>query len=213
MLAGSLLVAAAWATAAPVRHKHAAISAQPKTDDATTVEVINGTSRRVITLRNENAQPKAAISQHKHRHLSRRVRHRRRHRAATPPPLTAVILNGNQKETRVFRAEGATAMPQRNLSPVVIGIASGESKSLQDKPVVVGISSVEENGAAAAQPVVVGVASTESSMGSAANSQPVVVGVRSSGAQAAGVVEPVAVGVEPRPAKRPPYRPAKLDQQ
>jgi hypothetical protein len=67
----------------------------------------------------------------------------------------------------------------------------------------VGISS----NAHEAQPVVVNVATAGS------NAQPVVVGIASSGFQSAGPVTPVAVGMSPRPAKRPPYRPAALDAQ
>jgi hypothetical protein len=208
LLAATLLVvSAAGAIASPSRHAQQATSPA----QATSVEVINGTSRRVVTLRSDDAPTKAASTRHTHH--ARNARHHRRHRSAAPPPLTAEILNGNQKETRVFRGESATSAPHRSLSPVVIGIASEESKSRQDKPVVVGISSVDKINAAASQPVVVGVASSESHLQDGSSSQPVVVGVASSGAQAAGVVEPATVGVEPRPAKRPPYRPAKLDRQ
>jgi hypothetical protein len=111
-----------------------------------------------------------------------------------------VILNGNQRETRVFNSKGNG--PVRNLPPDVVGIAAAGSKN-RSTPVVVGISS----NAHQTKPVVVNIASAES------NAQPVVVGIASSGFQNAGTVAPVAVGVSPRPAKRPPYRPAALDAQ
>lgn len=214
LLAASLFVAgAACATGTPARHLRAATSpTQVKPDTApTTVEVINGTSRRVVTLQSEVAPTKTASA--RRRHSARHAKHRRRHRSAAPPPLTAEILNGNQKETRVFRGESASSAPPKNLSPVVVGIASGESENRQNKSVVIGISSVDSSDAAGTKPVVVGVASTDSHLQNGSSSQPVVVGVASSGAQAAGVVEPATVGVEPRPAKRPPYRPAQLDRQ
>lgn len=122
--------------------------------------------------------------------------------ADSAPGKGVVIYNGNQKETRVFNSSTDVAVP-RNLPPVVIGIASDASKNKQARPVVVGISS----NASDTQPVVVNIASAGS------NAQPVVVGIASSGFQTAGTVAPVAVGVSPRPAKRPPYRPAALDAQ
>lgn len=216
LLAASLLVVGgARAAGTPSRHKHAATfqaEGKPDTAPTTSVEVINGSSRRVVTLRSDEAPAKAASA--RRRHPARRAKHRRHHQVATPPPLTAEILNGNQKETRVFRNESAASAPPKNLSPVVIGIASERAKTGQDNPVVVGISSApDKTSAVLAKPVVIDVASSESHLENGSNSQPVVVGVASSGAQAAGVVEPVTVGVEPRPAKRAPYRPAKLDRQ
>lgn len=176
-----------------------------------TVEVINGDSRRTVTL--PGAQATHAIPRHAipgHAIKSKASRHRRtaRHRAASSSPITAEILNGTQKETRVFSAASATEAPARNLSPVVIGIASSTSKNRPGQPVVIAVSSrAPEQTAGTAQPVVVHVASSGS------NAQPVVLGVASSGFQSAGKVEPVATGVSPRPAKRPPYRPAVLDRQ
>jgi hypothetical protein len=181
-----------------------------------TVEVINGDSRRTVTL--PGAQPthpipRHAISRHavlEHAIKPKAPRHRRtaHHRVASSSPITAEILNGTQKETRVFSAASAAEAPARNLSPVVIGIASSSSRSRPGPPVVTAVlSRAPEQTAGAAQPVVVHVASSGSS------AQPVVLGVASSGFQTAGTVEPVATGVSPRPAKRPPYRPAVLDQQ
>lgn len=102
------------------------------------------------------------------------------------PANGVVIYNGNQRQTRVFNASTDPVAPVQNLTPAVIRIVDAQSKS---------------------QPVVVRIASAESS------AQPVVVGVVSSGFQTAGAVQPVATGVSPRPAKRPPYRPAALDRQ
>jgi len=119
------------------------------------------------------------------------------------PANGVVIYNGNQKQTRIFNAAIDPGTPVQNLPPAVIAVVTAESKSESTKPVVVGISSSHPD----TQPVVVNIASSGSS------SQPVVLGVASSGFQAAGAVDPVAVAVSPRPAKRPPYRPASLDRQ
>jgi hypothetical protein len=175
------------------------------------VEVINGTSRRTVILQSEGAQAKAATAMH--RKTASQAKQRCGRRAATLPPMTAVILNGTQRETRVFNSTTEARGPIRNLPPVVIGIESAGSKKWQAHPVVVGISSSRNaDVAAGTQSVVVNVASSES-RGESGNAQPVVVGIASSGSQTAGTVAPVAVGVSPRPAKRRPYRPAALDAQ
>ncbi len=119
------------------------------------------------------------------------------------PTNAVVIYNGNQKQTKAFNASSDPRAPVHNLPPAVVAIVTAGSKSQSANPVVVAISSSAPD----AQPVVVNIASTGSS------TQPVVVGVASSGFQAAGAVEPVAISVSPRPAKRPPYRPAYLDRQ
>ncbi len=119
------------------------------------------------------------------------------------PADGVVIYNGNQKQTKVFNASSDPSAPVHNLPPAVIAIVTGGSKSESTRPVVVGISSNALN----TQPVVLNIASSGSS------TEPVVIGVASSGFQSAGAVEPVAISVSPRPAKRPPYRPAALDQQ
>ena len=123
--------------------------------------------------------------------------------AEQPPANGVVIYNGNQKQTRIFNALTDPSAPVQNLSPAVVAIVTAESKSQSARPVVVGITS----GAPGIQPVVVSIASSGSS------AQPVVVGVASSGFQTTGAVEPATIGVSPRPAKRPPYRPACLDLQ
>lgn len=136
----------------------------------------------------------------------------------SPPSVEApkngvVILNGTQKETRVFNSTAEPSRPIRNLPPVVIGITTAGSKNSQAHPVVVGISSGgNASSASSANTVVVNVASSES-RDQSANAHPVVVGIASSGSQTAGTVAPVTVGVSPRPAKRRPYRPAALDAQ
>lgn len=99
------------------------------------------------------------------------------------------IYNGNQKQTHVFDSFSKNVAPAKNPSPVVIGITNGASTGKPTQPVVVNIASA------------------------GSNAQPVVVGIASSGFQSAGPVAPVAVGMSPRPAKRPPYRPAALDAQ
>lgn len=120
-----------------------------------------------------------------------------------PPANGVVIYNGNQKQTRVFNPSTDPSSPVRNLPPAVIAIVTAGSKSESAQPVVVGISS---NGPHT-QPVVVNIASSGSS------AQHVVLGIASSGFQTIGAVEPVATAISPRPAKRPPYRPAALDRQ
>ena len=155
----------------------------------TTVEVINGTSRRTVILQ-PNKQNTA-----KRRKQSKQPKQRF---------ITADILNGTQKQTRTFRIARSASAPTKKLSPLVIGIETTDSKNPHGKPVVVGISSELSS----ARPVVLNVASNQTP-----SAHPVVIGVASSGSQTAGTVEHVAVGVSPRPAKRPPYRPAALDHQ
>ena len=123
--------------------------------------------------------------------------------AEQPPANGVVIYNGNQKQTRIFNASTDPSAPVQNLPPAVVAIVTPESIAQSNRPVVIDISSSAPN----PQPVVVNVASSGSS------AQPVVIGVASSGFQTAGAVEPEAVGASPRPAKRPPYRPAALDRQ
>jgi hypothetical protein len=123
--------------------------------------------------------------------------------AEKTPADGVVIYNGNQKQTKVFNASIDPSAPVHNLPPAVIAIVTAGSKSESTRPVVLGISSNALN----TQPVVLNIASSGSS------TEPVVIGVASSGFQTAGAVEPVAISISPRPAKRPPYRPAYLDQQ
>jgi hypothetical protein len=172
------------------------------------VEVINGVSRMT---ENFDAHQKGALTPKSSEQTRRTFRPEyvagqvrtgdtRGPRSPEKVPANGVVIfNGNQKETRVFNASHENG-PRKNQSPVVIGIATDTSKNRSAQPVVVGISS----NAHAARPVVVNIASAES------NAQPVVVGVASSGSKSAA---PVSVGVSPRPAKRPPYRPASLDAQ
>ena len=136
---------------------------------------------------------------------SRRHAGRSLYTSGQAPTNGVVIYNGNQRQTRLFDSSTSPTAPLRNLPPVVIGIATAGSKT---KPVVVGISSSAAlQGVTNSQPVVVNIASSGSS------TQPVVLGVASTGFQTAGTVAPVAIGISPRPAKRPPYRPAALDRQ
>jgi hypothetical protein len=206
-----ILPAVGAASAATVQSPKQQATATAKSKDgasALSVEVINGTSRRTVVLQGEDAHAKTATAPH--RKTASQVR---RHRAATQPPMTAVILNGTQKETHVFNSTAEVNRPIKNLPPVVIGIATVGSKNQKVQTVVVGISSSgSASSPAKAQQVVVNVASSESN-GENGNAQPVVVGISSTGAQTAGTVAPVAVGVSPRPAKRRPYRPATLDAQ
>jgi hypothetical protein len=137
-----------------------------------------------------------------HRHSKRRVSAARASQRVSASGV--VIYNGNQRQTRIFSPADPVAPVQR-LSPAVIRIVDAGSKT---QPLVVGVSSsAAPQGAASSSPVVVNIASAGSS------SQPVVLGVASTGFQSAGAVPPVAVGISPRPAKRPPYRPAALDRQ
>jgi len=119
------------------------------------------------------------------------------------PRNGVVIYNGNQKQTRIFNSSTDPSAPVRNLAPAVVAVVTEGSKTQSARPVVIGISS----GVQTTQPVVLDVASSGSS------AQPVVLGVADSGFQTAGTVESVTVGISPRPAKRPPYRPAALDRQ
>jgi hypothetical protein len=196
-----------WADAARPTAAQASASNDKAHTASPTVEVINGGSRVTQSFdAHRKVSPESIVSTRRKfrpEYVAGQVR--RQFASAVdvkPEPAPAngvVILNGNQRETRVFNSSKDPG-PARNLPPVVIGIATSASKG---QPVVVGISS----GAHDTQPVVVNVASAGSS------AQPVVVGVASSGFQTAGAVQPVATGVSPRPAKRPPYRPAALDAQ
>jgi hypothetical protein len=172
----------------------------------TSVEVINGSRERTVVLKAEPSSTSVRNNAH-----SNVARHSRRKRAAaTYKASRADITLPNQKHP----ASGQVT-ERRNLPPNVIGIASSDSKSQQEKskPVVVGIlSSGSEHGASNAQPVVVGIASS-ASQGPEGNAHPVVIGIASSGAQAQRAAQPVAVAVAPRPAKRRPYRPAAFDAQ
>lgn len=123
--------------------------------------------------------------------------------AEQPPANGVVIYNGNQKQTRIFNAATDPSAPVQSLPPAVIAIVTPESIAELNRPVVADVATSAQN----TRPVVVNIASAGS------GAHPVVIGVASSGFQSAGVVEPVAVGVSPRPAKRPPYRPAFLDRQ
>jgi hypothetical protein len=192
------------------------VSRHSKTASApTSVEVIDGAAQRTVVL-NPNQAPTAKRVNARHK-TGRR--HRKRAMAGAHQKVPVEVIWGTQKYTRVFdvptnQMNGA-APEHGNVSPDVIGIASTESRSRQGKggPVVVGILSGDSQaGAPGAQPVVVGIASS-GSQSAEGNSQPVVIGIASSGAQAERNAEPVAVGVAPRPAKRRPYRPARLDAQ
>jgi hypothetical protein len=204
LLATGVARAAATQTPDPKHKAHAtAHPSQPS------VEVINGGSR--MTQSFDGRQPvvlkSESIGKRQFRPEYRAGQVARPNTSAALPAESGpsngvVIFNGNQRETRVFNASSDKG-PVKNLPPVVVGIATAGSKNRSAKPVVVGISS----SAPAAKPVVVNVASAES------NAHPVVVGIASSGFQSAGPVAPVAVGMSPRPAKRPPYRPAALDAQ
>jgi hypothetical protein len=204
LLAACAARAATTQTPDPKRKAHAA--AHPS---QSTVEVMNGGSHTTQSF--DGRQPvvlqSASTAKRQFRPEYRAGQVARPDARGTSAPGSApsngvVIFNGNQKETRVFNPSSNNG-PVKNLPPVVVGIATAGSKNRSAKPVVVGISS----SASAAKPVVVNVASAES------NAHPVVVGIASSGFQSAGPVAPVAVGMSPRPAKRPPYRPAALDAQ
>lgn len=164
------------------------------------VEVMNGNLQRTVVLN----PPRPAYAPAPHAKLNP---HRRaKIGAASHPVATAEILNGNQRETRVFNQPSdsiPTATAGRN--PVVIAIASKGASG--NGPVVVGVAS---SNSGPASPVVVHIVSSESE----GNAQPVVIGVESSGiASDDGAVQPVAIGVSPRPSRRRPYRPAALDAQ
>jgi hypothetical protein len=161
----------------------------------TRVEVINGEAERTVVL---NPSEKPALT---HRLVSKRASWKSE--SALPSAMTAEILNGTRRETRVFDA-GPDAFDRtasaRHPHPVVIGVASSTSE-----PVVVGIA---ESGHAVnnTRPVVIRVASSgsESEAGTAV---PVVVGIQSSEiAPRSSEAEPVAIDIAPRPPKRPPYR-------
>lgn len=150
----------------------------------------------------EQSAPKArskSTYSHALRHHAVHHSHRKTSRTNQASGKNVVIYNGNQKQTHVFNASTDPMAPAHNLAPAVIRIADAGSKT---DPVVVGIST---DAGSKNQPVVVNIASGGSS------AQPVVLGVASSGFQTAGSVGPAAVAVSPRPAKRPPYRPAALD--
>ena len=201
--------AACAATAQNPEPKHKAQAAAHPT--APSVEVINGGSRftqsfdgrQPVVLKSESVgtMRRGFRPEYRSGHVSRPAASGTSSRKAVSAN-GVVIFNGNQREMRVFNSSNGNG-PVKNLSPVVIGIVSAGSKNRSTQPVVVGISSDAHE----AQPVVVNVATAGS------NAQPVVVGIASSGFQSAGPVTPVAVGMSPRPAKRPPYRPAALDAQ
>jgi hypothetical protein len=185
------------------------------TSASTSVEVINGAAQRTVVLNSNQAPTARRVAT---RHKTGR-HHRKRAAASAQQKVPVEVIWGTQKFTRVFdvptnQLHGA-APEHGSVSPDVIGIASTESRSRQEKngPVVVGISSGDSQaGAPSTQPVVVGIASS-GSRSAVGNTQPVVIGITSSGAQTERNAEPVAVGVAPRPAKRRPYRPAALDEQ
>jgi hypothetical protein len=176
------------------------------------VEVMNGNAQRTEVL-TSTSHPASSAAVERARLVKR---HATKKAAAASPAPTAEIFNGTRRETRVFDRPSdsiqTAAAGERNLHPVVIGIASGASMAANGAagPVVVGIAS---SSAGSATPVVVHVASSESA-GGAGNAQPVVIGVESGGiVNSDGGSKPVAIGVSPRPAKRRPYRPAALDAQ
>jgi hypothetical protein len=151
----------------------------------------------------EQSSPRLrARSTHSHALHRHTVHHTRRSK-----PLASGngvdIYNGNQKQTHVFNANTDPKAPAHNLTPAVIRVADAGSKT---DHVVVGVSTDTRAGSEN-HPVVVNIASSGSS------NQPVVLGVASSGFQTAGSVGPAAIAISPRPAKRPPYRPAALDRQ
>ncbi len=229
VLACGLLTAgeACAATVESPKQTAGATSASNQSADSSSVlnvEVINGTSRVTKNFEAQTAMPsRTPANGCGSRKLRLMVMNGQSKRAACfdrvpstsaeVPRNGVVILNGTQKETRIFSAKAEKNGPKRNLPPVVIGIATGGSKSLQGRRVVVGIlSSGSASSAMNARPVVIDVASSESPNQSGSE-QRVVVGIASSGSQTAGAAEPVAVGIAPRPEKRHPYRPAALDAQ
>ena len=196
--------------ARPTARRHARTASA-----GTSVEVINGSRERTVVLKAEPSS--TSVRNNAQSNVARHSR--RKGAAATHKASRADMTLPNQKHAASIDSPMADAKEQmrerRNLPPNVIGIASSDSKSQQEKskPVVVGIlSSGSEHGASNAQPVVVGIASS-ASQGPEGNAHPVVIGIASSGAQAQRAAQPVAVAVAPRPAKRRPYRPAAFDAQ
>lgn len=153
------------------------------------VAVLNGTAMRTQVFDVAQPQPVSAKKPGHHR----RSRHVMRTAAATPPAEYSVkIINGSEWETRSFtpeaNAQAAGPVATQKAEPVVVNVASSESRAAQQN----------------AGPVVVGIAS--SGMQGAGN-QPVVMQVADHGTSTDKAAEPsVVTGVSPTQPKRPPYR-------